>query len=135
MWDRPLPLDRQAREALRYFHPRWRTSSGYSFGHFEFDQATFRLLKSGVPVPVEPKALDLLQVLLARAPRVVDKAEIFSIVWKDVAVTDNALTRAIAQLEKSAGGRLEGAPVYRDRGDPRLPIRRRRFRCSRLDAR
>ena len=73
----------------------------YSFGHFEFDQATFRLLKSGVPVPVEPKALDLLQVLLARAPRVVDKAEIFSIVWKDVAVTDNALTRAIAQLRKA----------------------------------
>ena len=50
---------------------------------------------------MEPKALDLLQVLLARAPRVVDKAEIFSIVWKDVAVTDNALTRAIAQLRKA----------------------------------
>lgn len=75
--------------------------SRYGFGDFEFDQATFRLLKSGVPVPVEPKALDLLQVLLTRAPRVVEKAEIFSIVWKDVAVTDNALTRAIAQLRKA----------------------------------
>jgi DNA-binding winged helix-turn-helix (wHTH) protein len=55
--------------------------SRYTFGQFEFDQATFRLLKSGVPVPAEPKTLDVLQVLLARASRVVDKAEIFSIVW------------------------------------------------------
>jgi Tol biopolymer transport system component/DNA-binding winged helix-turn-helix (wHTH) protein len=75
--------------------------SRYTFGQFEFDQATFRLLKSGIPVPAEPKTLDVLQVLLARAPRMVDKAEIFSIVWKDVAVTDNALTRAIAQLRKA----------------------------------
>jgi Tol biopolymer transport system component/DNA-binding winged helix-turn-helix (wHTH) protein len=73
----------------------------FTFGMFEFDQTAFRLLKSGVPVPVEPKALDLLQVLLERSPRVVDKAEIFAIVWKDVAVTDNALTRAIAQLRKA----------------------------------
>ena len=75
--------------------------SRYSFRAFEFDRATFRLLKAGVHVPVEPKALDVLQVLLERAPRVVDKAEIFALVWKDVAVTDNALTRAIAQLRKA----------------------------------
>ena len=75
--------------------------SRYRFGIFEFDQVAFRLLRSGVPVSVEPKALDLLQVLLERAPRVVDKAEIFALVWKDVAVTDNALTRAIAQLRKA----------------------------------
>jgi Tol biopolymer transport system component/DNA-binding winged helix-turn-helix (wHTH) protein len=76
-------------------------SARFRFGPFELDPGTFKLLKHGTPVPLEPKALDLLRLLLERAPRVVDKAEISSIVWKDVAVTDNALTRLVAQLRKA----------------------------------
>jgi Tol biopolymer transport system component/DNA-binding winged helix-turn-helix (wHTH) protein len=71
------------------------------FGDFELDPATFRLLKSGTPVAVEPKALDLLALLVDRAPRVVEKTEIFSEIWKDVSVSDNALTRLIAQLRRA----------------------------------
>src|SRR5262249_19796612 len=47
-----------------------------------------------------PKGLDLLRLLVERAPRVVEKHEIFSIVWKDVAVTDNALTRLVTHIRK-----------------------------------
>jgi Tol biopolymer transport system component/DNA-binding winged helix-turn-helix (wHTH) protein len=73
----------------------------YRFGEFELDTTRFRLLKDGAVVPIEPKALDLLRLLVERAPRIVEKAEIFAIVWKGVAVTDNALTRLVAQLRKA----------------------------------
>jgi Tol biopolymer transport system component/DNA-binding winged helix-turn-helix (wHTH) protein len=73
----------------------------YRFGSFVLDRGTFKLLRDGEPLPIEPKALDLLALLVDRAPNVVDKAEIFSVVWKDVAVTDNALTRLVAQLRKT----------------------------------
>lgn len=75
--------------------------SRFRFGSFELDLGTFKFLRDGVSLSVEPKALDLLRVLLERAPRVVDKAEIFSLVWKDIAVTDNALTRLVAQLRRA----------------------------------
>lgn len=75
--------------------------SRFRFGRFELDPALFKLLRDGSPVPLEPKALDLLRLLLERAPRVVEKSDIFSIVWKDVAVTDNALTRLVTQLRKA----------------------------------
>lgn len=73
----------------------------YLFGQSELNTATFQLLVDGEVRPVEPKALDVLRLLLERAPAVVDKQEIFATVWKDVAVTDNALTRIIAQLRKA----------------------------------
>jgi Tol biopolymer transport system component/DNA-binding winged helix-turn-helix (wHTH) protein len=73
----------------------------FRFGPFELDAGAFRLSRSGAAVPVEPKAFHVLRLLLERAPKVVDKAEIFTLVWKDVAVTDNALTRVIAQIRKA----------------------------------
>jgi len=75
----------------------------YRFGDFEFDAGTFQLLKNQQTLALEPKALDVLHLLLERAPDVVDKSEIFSAVWKDVAVTDNSLTRVIARLRKALG--------------------------------
>ena len=73
----------------------------WTFGPFELDAVTFRLSRDGQTVPLEPKALDVLRLLLERAPAVVSKEDIFDAVWKDVAVTDNALTRVIAQLRKA----------------------------------
>ena len=72
----------------------------YRFGPYELDAGTFKLRKDGESLPVEPKGIDLLRLLLERAPRVVEKHEIFSIVWKDVAVTDNALTRLVTHVRK-----------------------------------
>jgi DNA-binding winged helix-turn-helix (wHTH) protein len=76
------------------------TSSRFQFGRYELDSGTFKLLRDGVPVALEPKGIDLLRLLLERAPRVVEKQEIFAIVWKDVAVTDNALTRLVTHIRK-----------------------------------
>jgi eukaryotic-like serine/threonine-protein kinase len=77
------------------------TSSSWTFGPYEFDAGAFRLRRGGTVIPLEPKAIDVLRLLLERAPRVVEKTEIFAVVWKDTAVTDNALTRVIAQLRKA----------------------------------
>ncbi|HUR32478.1 MAG TPA: winged helix-turn-helix domain-containing protein [Vicinamibacterales bacterium] len=83
----------------------------FLFGDFEFDPGRFELRKGTDVQAVEPKALDVLRLLLERAPDVVEKDQIFSVVWKDVAVTDNALTRVIAQLRKALGDDAR-APRY-----------------------
>jgi Tol biopolymer transport system component/DNA-binding winged helix-turn-helix (wHTH) protein len=76
----------------------------FAFGDFHLDTGRVQLLgQGGVPIPLEPKAFAVLRLLVERAPQVVDKAEIFAVVWKDTAVTDNALTRVIAQLRKALG--------------------------------
>lgn len=77
------------------------TSSIWTFGPFEFNPSTYRLRRDGVDVPLEPKAFDVLRLLVERAPAVVDKGVLFDVVWHDVAVTDNALTRVVAQLRKA----------------------------------
>src|SRR5262245_52192744 len=73
----------------------------FQFGSYELDAGTFKLLRDGESLALEPKGIDLLRLLLERAPRVVEKQEIFSIVWKDVAVTDNALTRLVTHVRKA----------------------------------
>jgi Tol biopolymer transport system component/DNA-binding winged helix-turn-helix (wHTH) protein len=75
----------------------------YAFGDVELDPGRVLLLRDGHPLTLEPKAFAVLQLLVERAPRVVDKAEIFASVWKDTAVTDNALTRIVTQLRKALG--------------------------------
>ncbi|MGE3957671.1 MAG: winged helix-turn-helix domain-containing protein [Vicinamibacterales bacterium] len=72
-----------------------------TFGPFAFNAAAFRVERDGEVIALEPKALDVLLLLIERAPVVVEKGEIFGVVWKDVAVTDNALTRVIAQLRRA----------------------------------
>jgi Tol biopolymer transport system component/DNA-binding winged helix-turn-helix (wHTH) protein len=62
-----------------------------------------QLTVDGVVRPLEPKAFRLLQFLIENAGRAVSKDEILAAVWPDTAVTDNALTRAIAQLRKALG--------------------------------
>ena len=87
------------------------TSPLWFFGPFTFDRGACRVLRDGVPLSLEPKAFDVLGLLLERAPGVVEKSEIFAVVWKDVAVTDNALTRVIAQLRKALDDDARN-PVY-----------------------
>ena len=73
----------------------------YQFDDFVVDPVAFRLIKSGQPASIEPKALQVLITLIERRDRLVGKQELFDEVWPGVAVTENALTRAIAQLRKT----------------------------------
>jgi Tol biopolymer transport system component/DNA-binding winged helix-turn-helix (wHTH) protein len=59
--------------------------------------------REGVPVSVEPKALDVLLYLIDHRDRLVTKDELLDAVWKDTFVTPNVLTRVVAQLRKALG--------------------------------
>ncbi|HEY7404597.1 MAG TPA: winged helix-turn-helix domain-containing protein [Candidatus Angelobacter sp.] len=72
----------------------------YCFDDVELDPVAFRVFKSGAPVALEPKALQVLVFLIENRGRLVEKAELMSAVWNDAFVTDNVLSRAIAQLRK-----------------------------------
>jgi Tol biopolymer transport system component/DNA-binding winged helix-turn-helix (wHTH) protein len=73
----------------------------YRFGRYELDLLNVRLTAEGVVCPLEPKSLRLLQFLIENRQRVVPKEELLTVVWEGVAVSDNALTRAIAQVRKA----------------------------------
>ena len=75
----------------------------YRFGDFEVDLERFQLLRGGQPVVIEPKAMDLLVLLIRRGDKLVSKNEIMDALWPDATVTENALTRLIAQLRKALG--------------------------------
>jgi eukaryotic-like serine/threonine-protein kinase len=74
---------------------------GYQFGDVVVDVLNLRLTVSGVVRLLEPKSFRLLQFLVENRRRVVPKDEILNVVWEGVAVSDNALTRAVAQVRKA----------------------------------
>ena len=82
--------------------------SVYRFDGITLDTAAMRLLRGQQELSLEPKSFRLLQFLIENRDRVVGKEEIFRVVWLETAVTDNALTRAIAQIRKA----LEDDPKH-----------------------
>jgi DNA-binding winged helix-turn-helix (wHTH) protein len=79
------------------------TVGGYRFGPFRLDAVGFRLLRGEAPIPLSPKALDLLLLLVSRPAALVSKADILQALWSDVAVTDNALTQVVSDLRQALG--------------------------------
>ena len=75
----------------------------YQFDDCVVDLNRFRVFKAGEPVKLEPKAFEVLVYLLENSSRVVEKSELLDSVWKDSFVTENALTRVIAQVRKALG--------------------------------
>jgi Tol biopolymer transport system component/DNA-binding winged helix-turn-helix (wHTH) protein len=75
----------------------------FLFDDIQVEPQTFQVLKAGAPVTLEPKTLKLLLFLLENRGRLIEKGEILDAVWKDTAVTENALTREVAKLRKSLG--------------------------------
>ncbi len=75
--------------------------STVNFGTYRFDLQTGRLWSSVDEVRLTPKAAAVLRVLLDNAGTPVSKEELFASVWKDTAVTDDALTSCIQELRKA----------------------------------
>jgi Tol biopolymer transport system component/DNA-binding winged helix-turn-helix (wHTH) protein len=75
----------------------------YRFSGFELDPAQYQLRRGEEVVHLEPKAFRVLHLLIENRLRAVSKEEILAEVWPGVAVTDNVLTRVIAQLRKALG--------------------------------
>ena len=77
--------------------------SSYQFDNVEVRPRAFQVLRKGVPLGLEPKAVRVLLYLIENRGRAVPKEELLSAVWGDTAVTDNALTRVVAQLRRELG--------------------------------
>ncbi len=75
----------------------------YQFGDVILNPEAFSVEKSGQILALEPKSIRLLLYLIQNRSRVIGKEELLSHVWEDVAVSDNALTRVVAQLRKALG--------------------------------
>lgn len=67
------------------------------------DREKLEVRKSGALVSLEPKSLKVLEYLIENRSRVVTKEELIAQIWEGAFVTDNALTRAVAQLRKGLG--------------------------------
>jgi DNA-binding winged helix-turn-helix (wHTH) protein len=70
----------------------------WSFGEFEVNEARFRLLKSGHPMPLEPRAFDVLVYLIRHRERVVARAELLRALWPGVVVRGTVVGRLISGL-------------------------------------
>jgi len=72
----------------------------YRFEDLELDPARRRLSREGAPIPVAPKAFDVLCYLVANSGRVIPKEELLQAIWPDSFVEENNLPQSISGLRK-----------------------------------
>ena len=75
----------------------------YRFGAFVLAPARRLLLEGAREVPLSPRYLDLLLLLVERRNEVVGRRLIFDSVWSDVVVSDGALSQAVRTLRRALG--------------------------------
>jgi DNA-binding winged helix-turn-helix (wHTH) protein len=75
----------------------------YRFGEFTLSPARRSLRREGRDVPLIPRYLDLLILLVERRDEALRRQEIFDHVWADVVVSDGALTQAVRTLRRALG--------------------------------
>src|ERR1700746_2166225 len=73
----------------------------YSLGAFRLDPSDRLLLCNGEPVPLTPKVLDALILLVENAGHLVEKEEFMKRLWPDSFVGDDALAQNISLLRKA----------------------------------
>ncbi len=82
----------------------------YEFGCFTLDVAESRLLRDGRPVPLKPKVLETLCVLVENTGHTMDKSELMQRLWPDSHVEEANLSVNISQLRKALGENENGGP-------------------------
>jgi len=75
----------------------------YAFGPFRLDTRERMLLREGEYVPLTPKALETLMVLVERGGRIVEKEELLRQVWPDTFVEDVTVAKNVSTLRKTLG--------------------------------
>jgi DNA-binding winged helix-turn-helix (wHTH) protein len=81
------------------------------FGEFVFDGAARELSREGRRLELAPKALSLLEALLAERPRALSRAELSDRLWPDTAMGYTSLAGLVAELRKALDD---------DRSEPRF---------------
>jgi DNA-binding winged helix-turn-helix (wHTH) protein len=96
----------------------------YAFGEFELQPHERRLLRSGSPVPLPPRAFDVLLVLLEHAGSLVTKDELMRRVWRDAVVEEANLGVTVCAVRRAIGHELVATiPKYGYRFSERVEVR------------
>jgi adenylate cyclase len=75
----------------------------HQFGPFRLETTEHRLSRNGTDIPLQPKAFEILCVLVERAGRLLTKDELLRLVWPDSTVEENNLNKNISLLRKALG--------------------------------
>jgi DNA-binding winged helix-turn-helix (wHTH) protein len=74
---------------------------GVRFGRYRFDSSTGQLWAGEREIRLTPKAAGVLAALVARPGQLVTKEELFASLWRDIVVSDDALTSCVKELRKA----------------------------------
>lgn len=80
----------------------------YEFDNFRLEPGDRLLLRDGKPVPLPPRAIDVLALLLAAGGRLVTKDEFLRTLWPGLAVEEGNLTQYMFLLRKALEENREG---------------------------
>ena len=75
----------------------------FQFGEFELDEELYELRRRQHPVPIEPKAFDVLRHLVHHRDRVVTKNELLDSLWPGEHVTESVLPRSVNAVRAALG--------------------------------
>jgi TolB-like protein/DNA-binding winged helix-turn-helix (wHTH) protein len=75
----------------------------WAFADCEFDEFRRELRVRGVVTELEPKPVEVLLRLLARAGQVVTKEDLLEAVWPGTAVVDGSLATAVSKIRRALG--------------------------------
>ena len=78
-----------------------KTQHLYSFGPFRIDAREYLLMIGGKPVPLPPKAFEVLLILVENAGHLVDKNDLMKRLWPDTFVEDGNVAKHISLLRKT----------------------------------
>jgi DNA-binding winged helix-turn-helix (wHTH) protein len=73
------------------------------FGAFVMDSSTRELLSGTGPVPLSPKAFQLLLLLVEQRPRALTKTELYDSLWPNAFVVDANLVNLMAEIRNALG--------------------------------
>jgi Transcriptional regulatory protein, C terminal len=96
------------------------------FGDCELDSGRRVLLRYGRPIPLSPKAFQLLELLLDRRPEAIAKAELLDQLWRETFVSDASLHNLVAESARRSvtiHGRRATSEPFPDTATPFTAMR------------
>jgi DNA-binding winged helix-turn-helix (wHTH) protein len=83
------------------------------FGDCRLDTDSRQLFRKAEPVPLSPKAFELLKLLVEERPRALSKDELLERVWPGVFVSPVSLARVISEVRRGVGDRARPGRTIR----------------------
>jgi DNA-binding winged helix-turn-helix (wHTH) protein/tetratricopeptide (TPR) repeat protein len=75
----------------------------YVFDEYQLDDKDFCLTRGGYRLALEPKAIQVLLLMVTHQGKLLEKATILDAVWKNTFVEESTLTRVVALIRKQLG--------------------------------